>query len=240
MFQQATLFGKVLDVIESPEGLVIRTSVTPTSDKDATGEPKITFVAVRPNEKALQHLEMPLQGAWIFAQGIASASAKDVGGVAVARVELDAWLVLTLGACREKTDEREGSFQMLNDIVVGNLGKDDPEMRFTPAGIPVTNFSMCANTWIAEGKPEAANWFRIATWRKLAESVNQYLKHGQKVLVSGPLTASAYFHKDGGARASLELTAIIAKFLNSAGGAPAAGSQNQAPTDANGQPLQPW
>jgi len=100
-------------------------------------------------------------------------------------------------------------------IVVGYLGSD-PEMRYTPDGIPVTNFSVATTRrWTdAEGQPqEKTTWFRVAAWRKLAETCNQYLSKGRLVLVDGDIDASAWIGNDGQPRARLELTARTVRFL---------------------------
>jgi single-strand DNA-binding protein len=104
-------------------------------------------------------------------------------------------------------------------IVVGHLGRD-PEMRYTPAGVPVTSFSVATTRkWTnANGEPqEKTTWFRVTCWRKLAESAAQYLKKGQAVLVEGDIDASAWTDKEGNPRASLELNAVNWRFMGGRG-----------------------
>ena len=115
-------------------------------------------------------------------------------------------------------------------IIVGNLGRD-PEMRYTPSGQPVTNFSMATNRkWTnADGTPgEETIWFRVTAWGKLGETCNQYLSKGRQVLVEGrlrpdPATGGPriWTGNDGVARASYELTANTVKFLAKPRGAAA-------------------
>ncbi len=100
-------------------------------------------------------------------------------------------------------------------MIVGNLGRD-PEMRYTPDGTPVTNFTVAVNRrWTtAEGSQgEKTWWFKVTCWRRLAETTNQYLKKGRQVLVIGEVDATAWTDQNGEARASLELTARDVKFL---------------------------
>ena len=100
-------------------------------------------------------------------------------------------------------------------VIVGNLGTD-PEMRFTPSGVPVTSFNVAVNRrWTDNnGEPrEKTTWFRVTAWRKLAEQCNQYLSKGRLVLVEGEIDASAWKDSDGNPRATLELTARAVKFL---------------------------
>ena len=104
-------------------------------------------------------------------------------------------------------------------VVVGHLGKD-PEMRYTPSGVPVTSFSVATTRkWSnANGEQqEKTTWFRVTCWRKLAELTAQYLKKGRLVLVEGDIDASAFTDREGNARASLELTATNIKFLGGRG-----------------------
>ncbi len=104
-------------------------------------------------------------------------------------------------------------------LIVGNLGSD-PELRYTSSGAPVATFSVAVNRkWTnADGTPgEETKWFRVTTWRKLAETCAQYLAKGRQVMVVGRVTASAFTGKDGAPRASLELTADTVRFLGGNG-----------------------
>ncbi len=115
-------------------------------------------------------------------------------------------------------------------VIVGNLGSD-PEMRFTPSGIPVTSFSVAVNRrWTDSNgeQREKTTWFRVTAWRKLAELCNQYLSKGRLVLVEGEVEASAWTDSQGNPRATLELTARNVRFL---GG-------RSAQTDVPGVPAQ--
>ena len=108
-------------------------------------------------------------------------------------------------------------------IVVGNVGRD-PEMRYTPSGVPVTSFSVATSRrWTDQSgqQQEKTTWFRVTCWRKLAETAAQYLQKGKLVLVEGDIDAQAYTDREGHPRASLELTATTFKFLGArAEGAP--------------------
>ena len=104
-------------------------------------------------------------------------------------------------------------------VIIGHLGRD-PEMRYTPSGVPVTSFNVATNRkWTnANGEQqERTTWFRVTCWRKTAETTAQYLRKGGLVLVEGDIEASAWTDKEGAARASLELTATAVKFLGGRG-----------------------
>jgi single-strand DNA-binding protein len=111
-------------------------------------------------------------------------------------------------------------FQKL--VLVGNLG-GDPEMRYTPSGQAVTNFSMATNRkWTnANGElQEETVWFRVSVWGKQAEACKQYLSKGRQVLVEGRLRPDPetggpriWTDQNGAPRASYEVTAHEVKFL---------------------------
>ena len=101
--------------------------------------------------------------------------------------------------------------------LVGNLG-GDPEMRYTQDGTPVTSFSVATNRrWSAQDgtTQEKTVWFSISAWRRLAETCNEYLTKGQRVLVVGEVEEpSTWTDQEGNARASLEVQARNVRFLN--------------------------
>ena len=108
-------------------------------------------------------------------------------------------------------------------IIAGNLGRD-PEMRYTPSGQAVTNFSVATNRQYTASDGQLVKettWFRISAWGKLAETCNQYLRRGSKVLVEGRLNADpasggprVYTRQDGSMGASFEITADTIRFLS--------------------------
>ena len=122
-------------------------------------------------------------------------------------------------------------------IIVGNLGRD-PEMRYTPSGDAVTNLNVAVNrTWTnSEGQQQKdTTWFRVAVWRKQAETCNQYLSKGSRVLIEGDrIKARAYKNRDGEAAASLEFTANRVRFL-SARGEPTEAPAGEPPIEQEGE-----
>ena len=111
-------------------------------------------------------------------------------------------------------------------ILVGNLGRD-PEMRYTPSGEAVTNFSMATSEkWTGkDGQPaERTLWWRVSVFGKHGEACNTYLKKGSKVLVEGRMVADentggprVFERNDGSAGAAFEVRAKEVKFLGDGG-----------------------
>jgi len=106
-------------------------------------------------------------------------------------------------------------------IIIGNLGRD-PEMRYTPDGKAVTSFSVATSRKYND-KEETA-WFRVSVWGKQAESCNQYLTKGSKVLVEGRLRPDSntgapqvFQKKDGSWGSSYEVFADTVRFLSARG-----------------------
>jgi single-strand DNA-binding protein len=106
-------------------------------------------------------------------------------------------------------------------LLIGNIG-GDPEMRFTPSGIPVTTFTMATNRNVTQPDgsiKKETEWFRITAWRKQAEICNQYLTKGKLVYVEGSLRTRTWDGKDGQKHTSLEVTADRVLFLDRQGAA---------------------
>lgn len=111
-------------------------------------------------------------------------------------------------------------------IIVGNLGRD-PEMRFTPSGQAVTNFSVATSRQYTGNDGQLVKetiWFRISSWGKTAETCNQYLHKGSKVLVEGRLIPDketggpkVFSRQDGTSGSSYEVSASTVRFLSSRG-----------------------
>lgn len=101
-------------------------------------------------------------------------------------------------------------------ILIGNLTRD-PELRTTPNGYTVCDFTLAVNgrrTTARDGaQQDNAQFFRVTAWRQLGENCAKYLAKGRKAYVSGPLTARTYQTQDGVTRVALEVTAEDVEFL---------------------------
>ena len=121
-------------------------------------------------------------------------------------------------------------------LLVGNLGRD-PEMRYSPSGQAVTNFSIATSEkWTdAQGQAqERTIWWRISAWGKLAETCNQYLRKGKQVFIEGRMNGDpktggprVFQRQDGTSGASFEVTAFTVKFLGTRGDGQSGGAGSE-------------
>ena len=94
-------------------------------------------------------------------------------------------------------------------MIIGNLGRD-PEMRYTPSGQAVTQFTVATNRrWRdQQGEwQEETEWFRVVVWREQAERAAENLRKGHKVYVEGRLQTRQWEDQSGQKRYTTELVA---------------------------------
>src|SRR6478672_3322128 len=111
-------------------------------------------------------------------------------------------------------------------ILVGRLGQN-PEIRYTPSGAAVSNFSVATNeSWTDKSgqKQERTEWHKVVVWGKLAELCGQYLAKGRQVYLEGRLQTRQWQDKDGQTKYTTEVQAQTVQFLGAGQGA-GAGAQ---------------
>ena len=104
-------------------------------------------------------------------------------------------------------------------IVVGNLGRD-PELRYTPQGDAVCNFSIATNEKKRDKSGEmqdVTTWFRVTLWRKQAENASKYLVKGSPVYIEGRLRVEEWTDRDGNNRYTLEVQGTDMQFIGGRG-----------------------
>ena len=79
---------------------------------------------------------------------------------------------------------------------IGRLGRD-AELRYTPEGHAVANFSLATDRPVKPDTEAVTDWHRIVCWNQLAEFAGNYLGKGRLVFVAGRLTYRTYEGKDG-------------------------------------------
>src|SRR5437899_4579649 len=94
-------------------------------------------------------------------------------------------------------------------ILIGNLGRD-PEVRYTPGGQAVANFTVATNeNWTDKQgqKQERTEWHRIVVWGKLAELCGEYLSKGRQAYIEGRLQTREWTNKEGAKQYTNEVVA---------------------------------
>jgi single-strand DNA-binding protein len=139
--------------------------------------------------------------------------------------------------------------------VVGNI-TDDPELRFTPSGAAVANFTVAStprtmNRQTNEWEDGEALFLRCSIWRQAAENVAESLQKGARVIVQGRLKARTWETREGEKRTSFELdvdeigpslrwaTAKVTRASRSGGQGGGGGYSGGGGQQAGGQP-DPW
>jgi single-strand DNA-binding protein len=115
----------------------------------------------------------------------------------------------------KKTAEQRGN-SMNKLVIIGNLTRA-PELRSTPDGVPVCDFTVAVNRRKPTNNQPDADFFKVTTWRGLAENCSKYLAKGRKVCITGPVSVRVYTANDGSARANMEVTADDVEFLSPKG-----------------------
>lgn len=101
-------------------------------------------------------------------------------------------------------------------IIVGNLGRD-PELRYTPQGTAVCNFSIATNEKKRDKAGELQDittWFRVTLWNKQAENASKYLTKGSPVYIEGRLRIDEWTDRDGKNRYTLEVQGSEMQFIS--------------------------
>jgi single-strand DNA-binding protein len=96
-------------------------------------------------------------------------------------------------------------------VLAGNLTRD-PELRVTSNGVPVCSFSIAVNR--VRSKSEAVDFFNVSAWRELGETVANYKKKGDPILVEGRLQYRTWEAQDGTKRSAVDVVADRVQFLS--------------------------
>lgn len=99
-------------------------------------------------------------------------------------------------------------------VLIGRLTRD-PELRYTPNGVAVTNFDLAVDRPVPNQQGEReTDFIRIIAWQKQAELCANYLKKGRLVAVEGRLQIRGYETQDGQKRRVAEVVASFVQFLD--------------------------
>ncbi len=103
-------------------------------------------------------------------------------------------------------------------MLLGRLGQD-PELKYTPSGAAVCNFSLATSeSWTDKSgeRKEQIEWHRVVVWNKLAELCNQYLSKGRQAFVEGSIQTRSWDDtKTGEKKYATEIKASSVQFIGS-------------------------
>jgi single-strand DNA-binding protein len=147
---------------------------------------------------------------------------------------------------------------MINNVVLVGRLANDPEMRYTPSGMPIANFRLAVDRGRkSESGEEQTDWLDIVAFQKTAELVAQYLDKGSLVGVEGRIQSRSWEGQDGKRNWRVEIIANNVRFLESraeaerrraargqsgppgAGGPPRQGAPQSQPGGSYGQQAAP-
>jgi single-strand DNA-binding protein len=116
---------------------------------------------------------------------------------------------------------------MLNrSVLVGRLTKD-PELKYTPNGVAVANFTLAVNRPFSNQQGEKeTDFINVVVWKKPAENVANYLKKGSLAGVDGRISTRNYENNQGQRVYVTEVTAESVQFLEPKGQQQNSGQQN--------------
>jgi single-strand DNA-binding protein len=126
-------------------------------------------------------------------------------------------------------------------ILIGNLGRD-PEVRYTPSGTAVANFSLATtDNWTNKDgeKQSRTEWHRIEAWGRLGEICGEYLSKGRQVYIEGSLQTDEWEDQEGNKRQTTKIRAWKMQMLGSrdSGGATSEGESGGQKGSTGKQPL---
>jgi single-strand DNA-binding protein len=100
-----------------------------------------------------------------------------------------------------------------NVVLIGNLTRD-PELRYTPGGLPVATLRLAVNRNFTNQQGEIeTDYFNVVVWRNQAEKCAEYLSKGRQVAVTGRLQSRSWEGNDGQKRSTVEVVADRVVFL---------------------------
>jgi single-strand DNA-binding protein len=102
-------------------------------------------------------------------------------------------------------------------ILIGNLGRD-PEVRYTPSGTAVANFSLATTeNWTNKDgeKQSRTEWHRIEAWGRLGEICGEYLSKGSQVYIEGSIRTDEWEDQEGNKRQTAKIRAWRMQMLGS-------------------------
>lgn len=130
----------------------------------------------------------------------------------------------------------------LNSVTLIGRVVGPPELRYTPGGKAVAQFTLAVDRRVSKGSEKECDFIPIVAWEKLAEICNQYLSKGKPIAVQGGLRTRKYETQDGQKRTAFEVVIHEMQMLSTGEGGgqgQGQGVNNQAGMSRNGENPRP-
>lgn len=102
---------------------------------------------------------------------------------------------------------------MFNLVVLTGRLTADPELKTTPSGVPVCNFTIAVNRNYRAGEEQQADFINVTAWRGTAEFISKYFTKGKMIGIEGAIQTRNYQDKDGNNRKAFEVVVNNAQFV---------------------------
>lgn len=102
---------------------------------------------------------------------------------------------------------------MFNLVVLTGRLTADPELKTTPSGVPVCNFTIAVNRNYRAGEEQQADFINVTAWRGTAEFISKYFTKGKMIGIEGAIQTHKYQDKDGNKRTAFEVVVNNAQFV---------------------------
>ena len=116
----------------------------------------------------------------------------------------------------------------LNKVILGGRLTADPELKQTPQGVSVTQFSLAVNRRPAKDKETLTDFITVVAWRQTAEFICKFFKKGSSICISGSVQTRSWIDQQNNKRYATEVVADEAYFVD--GKNDGAASEQGAPT----------
>ncbi len=103
-----------------------------------------------------------------------------------------------------------------NKVILGGRLTSDPELKTTPSGVTVTNFSLAVNRkYSGKGEEQQTDFINIQAWRGTAEFITKYFRKGSSICIVGTIQTRSWTDNNGNKRFATDVIADEAMFVDS-------------------------
>lgn len=104
-----------------------------------------------------------------------------------------------------------------NKVILGGRLTQDPELRQSTSGIPVTTFTIAVNRRTSKGSEQIADFFSVTAWRAQAELITKFFRKGSSIALSGSIQNRSWTDQNGQKRYATDIIAEEIYFVDSKG-----------------------